>query len=746
MWREAAGAGVFASQRAEIDNCIIQSNSVVLSDGRYAYGGGVCLENNVQISHCRILDNSISTSDSSALGGGVAVAETATNALIDNTVIAGNQSAYEGGGIYLDSNSKGIQVLNCTITGNQAPDYGSGIFAYGSDHIFNNSIIYDNTGASDLYLYHASSVWFTNSCVPSTSSGNFVNAVTNDPQIQSSPRGMIGADSPCRDTGATSLTNSITDTGYRPRVINNVVDIGAYEYQCWVLTDGNGNLVMPNMEPSTENGTDFGLVDFGATVTNVLYVENVLSNAITINLVLRGDGFECFELDVPAQITLAANSETNIPFVFLANQAGTSSVELCVTDFDLTSFVSLRGTAKERSTLSTPQNLAFECDYDYLAPESQVYALTNSGPSDCEWKVEASADWMHFLPENETILCTNSLTNLVAFAVPGELDAGVYISTNCFVSPSAYTVTQLVTLTISRRAITIIMDDEQQTYDGTEKEVSVTTVPSDLPVTVTYNGSTNLPVDVGTYAVTAVVDTVNYYATESVTLTIEKGVQTISFKEETVLDSRYGVDLSADASSGLPVTFFIHSMDPSNSVNRAYIYNGNQLRFQMEAVWAVLEIVANQSGDDDWYATAVTNTFYVSAKESFDSWAASIVDENQRGPDDCPSGDNIPNLLKYALGLDPEVVCSRDDVYTCQLGTNAAGECCLIMNYQLSTKTENVSTEPVKTVSLVAPEWNTNGIVNTNISIMEAYELWQAYLSTVFTNHASMLLKVRMTD
>jgi hypothetical protein len=696
------------------------------------------------MSHCRVLDNSVATVGENSFGGGIAIIEDATDCLVDNTVIAGNQTLYLAGGIMLGVDTHST-FLNCTIAANSAPEYGSGIYASDCHAAINNSIIYSNTGASDLFFIEAT-VWFTNSCVPSTASGNFVNSITNDPQLQSSPRGMIGAGSPCRDAGATSLTNSTTDVGYRPRVINDIVDIGAYEYQCWILTDGSGNLILPGMEPSTENGTDFGLVDFGAVATNVLYVENVSSDAITINLVLRGDGFECFELDGPAQITLAANSETNIPFVFLANLAGTSSVELCVTDFDLTSFVALRGTAKGPSTLSTPQDLAFECDYDYQAPVSQVYALTNLGPSDCEWQAEASADWMHFLPESERIACTNALTNLVAFVAPGELDAGVYVATNCFVSPSAYTVTQLVTLTISRRAITIIMDDEQQAYDGAGKEVTVTTVPPDLPVAVTYNGSTNLPVDVGSYAVTAEVDTVNYFAEETCTLTIEKGIQTIDFRAETVLNSRYGADLSAEASSGLPITFFVQSMVPSNSVNHAYIYNGNQLRFEMEAVWAELDIVANQFGNADWYATAVTNTFYVSSKESFNDWATSIADEGQRGINDCPAGDNIPNLLKYALGLNPETAYSQDDVYTCQLGTNAAGECCLIMSYQLSTKTEDVVTEPVKTVSLVAPEWNTNGIVNTNIFVIEGYESWRAYFSAVFTNHASMLLRARTTD
>ncbi|MDD2237625.1 MAG: choice-of-anchor Q domain-containing protein, partial [Kiritimatiellae bacterium] len=447
-WPERAGAGIFASQRAVIDNCIIQSNTINISDVYYAIGGGVCMDSDVTMSHCRVLDNSVATVGNNSFGGGLTVIEDATNCLIDNTVIAGNHTLYYAGGILLGLNSQST-FLNCTITENSAPDTGSGIYASHSYAAMNNSIIYGNTGASDMSFYE-STIWFTNSCVPSTSSGHFVNSITNDPQLQSLPRGMIGANSPCRDAGANTLTNSTTDLAARPRVINNVVDIGAYEFQSWILTDTNGTLLLPDMSPDASHGTDFGAVHYGVALTNEIILQNVSTGSVSVNIVLRGDGFDAFALGVPSQLTLSPGSVTNIAFIFLANSAGTSAVELCFTDFDLTSFVQLRGETKEKSTLSTPQNLSFECTYNYLDPDPQTFALSNAGPSDCAWHVEKSADWMHMLPENADLPSTNAFTNLVAYVIPGELPAGTYTSTNRFISPSANTVTQIVTLTVTR--------------------------------------------------------------------------------------------------------------------------------------------------------------------------------------------------------------------------------------------------------------------------------------------------------
>ena len=746
-WRERSGAGIFASPRTTIKNCIIQSNAIALSSSSYGYGGGVCMENDVTLSHCLVLDNRVETSGDNALGGGIAIAASATNCLIANSVLAGNQSLHEGGGLYLDINTHSIHLLNCTITENSAPNSGSGIMAYGCDHTINNSIVYGNTGASDLFMTFSDDVWYTNSCVPSTAgNGHFVHAVTNDPHFQTEPRGMIAADSPCRDQGENSLTNSSTDAACRPRVINDVVDIGAYEFQRWVLTSACGELIFPDDPPSVTNGTDLGCVDFGTPVASEIRLENVSSNTIAINIVLRGDGFSAFSLDAPSQLSLAPNSTTNIPFTYLATCAGTSLVELCFTDFELTSFVRLRGAAKAASTLSTPADLTFTCSYNYLAPDPQPFAITNFGPSDCTWQAVPSASWMHLFPETAELPATNAFTNLIAYVIPGELPVGIYVSTNLFVSPSAHTVTQRTTLTITRGVATILAFDEQQEYDGTGKSATITTIPPDLPVTTTYNGATTLPIGVGTYAVTATVDTANYAGQETCLLTIEKGEQTLSFPQSGLIHARFGVDLTASASSGLPVTFSIDDMVPSNDVNRASIYNGYQLRFQMEADWAELLVVARQPGDTNWKAQAVTNAFQVSASQSFSSWADTIADPAQRGLTNCPAGDGIPNLLKYALGLNPEQPCSQDDIFSYQLTTNALGEPCLLMSYQVSTETENIQVGPVKTTSLLTPSWNTNGILNSAVRIIDAYERWESTLSTTFTNSAYMRLKVKMLE
>ena len=49
-----------------------------------------------------------------------------------------------------------------------------------------------------------------------------------------------------------------------------------------------------------------------------------------------------------------------------------------------------------------------------------------------------------------------------------------------------------------------------QTYDGTPRNVSVVTVPSGLPVDLTYNGSSNAPINVGSYTVVGIVNDLNY--------------------------------------------------------------------------------------------------------------------------------------------------------------------------------------------------------------------------------------------
>ncbi len=65
-----------------------------------------------------------------------------------------------------------------------------------------------------------------------------------------------------------------------------------------------------------------------------------------------------------------------------------------------------------------------------------------------------------------------------------------------------------------------------QTYSGTARTVTATTVPAGLAITITYNGSATAPVNAGTYTVVATVNTSNYAGTLSSTLVVQKAPAT----------------------------------------------------------------------------------------------------------------------------------------------------------------------------------------------------------------------------
>jgi hypothetical protein len=75
-------------------------------------------------------------------------------------------------------------------------------------------------------------------------------------------------------------------------------------------------------------------------------------------------------------------------------------------------------------------------------------------------------------------------------------------------------------LNIVKATATVSLSNLSQTYDGSPKPVTVTTVPAGLGVTVTYNVSGTVPSAAGSYAVVATVNDANYQGTASGTLVI----------------------------------------------------------------------------------------------------------------------------------------------------------------------------------------------------------------------------------
>lgn len=99
------------------------------------------------------------------------------------------------------------------------------------------------------------------------------------------------------------------------------------------------------------------------------------------------------------------------------------------------------------------------------------------------------------------------------------VNAGSYHVTATITQPG-YSGSAAGTLVIDKATATVNLGGLSFTADGTVKSVTVTTTPSGLPVSLTYDGSTTPPSAAGTYTVAATVSDPNYQGSATATMTI----------------------------------------------------------------------------------------------------------------------------------------------------------------------------------------------------------------------------------
>jgi hypothetical protein len=76
------------------------------------------------------------------------------------------------------------------------------------------------------------------------------------------------------------------------------------------------------------------------------------------------------------------------------------------------------------------------------------------------------------------------------------------------------------TLVIAQASGSVTLGSLNQTYTGTAKPATVTTTPTGLTVSFTYNGSANVPTNAGSYTVIGTINDVNYQGSTTNTLVI----------------------------------------------------------------------------------------------------------------------------------------------------------------------------------------------------------------------------------
>ncbi|WP_158277465.1 immunoglobulin domain-containing protein [Opitutus sp. ER46] len=166
----------------------------------------------------------------------------------------------------------------------------------------------------------------------------------------------------------------------------------------------------------------------------------------------------------------------------------------------------------------------------------------------------------------------------------------------------------VVALTVNKASATVTLGGLDIVYDGAPHAATVTTAPSGLAVTVTYNGVATVPSAIGTYAVVATVDDTDFEGSANGTLVISRPApqaQEITFAAlPDVLSDAAPITLVATASSELPVTFTLVS-GPATLSGRTLTLTGET---------GTVTVRASQAGNDFYSPAAdVTRSFAVAA-------------------------------------------------------------------------------------------------------------------------------------
>lgn len=249
-------------------HCFINngSNSPNISNNTITNNTGVGISCSLSIPN--IFNNVISNN----AGGGISC--TNSSCQISNNVITNNTSSSYGGAIYCSSSSP--TITNNTIANNLATKGGALFCTSSSSPIIKNTIIWGDSASlgNQVYLDDQASkpdIFYCNiDGGPSSFGlntnvfylGNYSNNISSNP-IFVFPANGIGVGfnsaainwslqtiSPCINTGDPSGTYPALDIAGNTRISNNIIDIGAYEFQNTVgiqdLYFSNKIIIYPN--------------------------------------------------------------------------------------------------------------------------------------------------------------------------------------------------------------------------------------------------------------------------------------------------------------------------------------------------------------------------------------------------------------------------------------------------------------------------------------------------------------------
>jgi sugar lactone lactonase YvrE len=210
---------------------------------------------------------------------------------------------------------------------------------------------------------------------------------------------------------------------------------------------------------------------------------------------------------------------------------------------------------------------------------SATYTLTvdNATSSVTAWPTASAITYGQTLTNSTLTGGTSTPAGTFAFTAPSTSpNAGTAAQSATFTptdTTNYTTVVGSVSVTVNKASATVTFGSLNQTFTGSPIAAAFTTNPTGLTVSITYNGSSTAPINVGSYAVLATVNESNFLGTASGNMVIAKATAAIAWNPSATIS--YGTNLAASltataAASGNSVAgTFIYTAQPSGGSTSA---------------------------------------------------------------------------------------------------------------------------------------------------------------------------------
>lgn len=220
-----------------VSNCVINAGK---TGANVADGAGVWMNAADALVTHSVIMNCVPPSYGNGAGVLLNYGTLANSLVISNKLTSLNSTGSKGGGVYMGPATADAKIVNCTIAHNAAYQ-GGGIYRVKDGGRVVNTIVYNNeatseqNGQCDIYIITGGTTrpektWFTHVCT-SFEIGTNCQVAKAAPYDLPTYELNASSGSTCIDKGLNEEVFSATDlTGVTPRIFNQTVDIGAYEY------------------------------------------------------------------------------------------------------------------------------------------------------------------------------------------------------------------------------------------------------------------------------------------------------------------------------------------------------------------------------------------------------------------------------------------------------------------------------------------------------------------------------------